>query len=70
MSREIIKIFESREHDTGMGAKIRGSIGNSQLKNIDPFVMLDEFKVREPAGVPDHPHRGFEAVSKNTLRWI
>lgn len=24
--------------------------------------MLDEFKVRKPAGFPDHPHRGFETV--------
>lgn len=33
-----------------------------QLKNLDPFLMLDEFKVRKPAGFPDHPHRGFETV--------
>lgn len=33
-----------------------------QLKNLDPFLLLDEFKVRKPAGFPDHPHRGFETV--------
>ena len=25
--------------------------------------MLDYFKVRLPAGFPDHPHRGFETVT-------
>lgn len=34
----------------------------SQLRNLDPFLMLDEFRVSKPAGFPDHPHRGFETV--------
>lgn len=38
-------------------------LGSSQLKNLDPFLMLDEFCVRKPAGFPDHPHRGFETVT-------
>lgn len=29
----------------------------------DPFVLLDEFTVTPPAAFPDHPHRGFEAVT-------
>ncbi|TSY13817.1 Pirin [Bagarius yarrelli] len=32
-------------------------------ENLDPFLMLDEFCVKKPAGFPDHPHRGFETVT-------
>lgn len=39
------------------------SIGTHQLRNLDPFLMLDEFDVQAPAGFPDHPHRGFETVT-------
>jgi redox-sensitive bicupin YhaK (pirin superfamily) len=33
-----------------------------QLYNFDPFLLLDDFRVKAPAGFPDHPHRGFETV--------
>ncbi|CAG5124493.1 unnamed protein product, partial [Candidula unifasciata] len=33
------------------------------LRNFDPFLLLDEFKGKAPAGFPDHPHRGFETVT-------
>ncbi|KAH3833461.1 hypothetical protein DPMN_106771 [Dreissena polymorpha] len=54
------RVVESREQDEGVGARVRRSIGTSRLKNLDPFLMLDEFKVKKPVGFPDHPHRGFE----------
>jgi len=37
--------------------------GNQHLRNLDPFLMLDYFNLKLPAGFPDHPHRGFETVT-------
>ena len=35
---------------------MRRSIGSRELRNLDPFLMLDEFTVIKPAGFPDHPY--------------
>jgi hypothetical protein len=31
--------------------------GRPELRNLDPFLMLDNFDVRLPANFQDHPHR-------------
>ncbi|XP_043929010.1 pirin isoform X2 [Protopterus annectens] len=61
--RKVIKTVLSVEQSEGVGARVRRSIGRQELRNLDPFLMLDEFKVAKPAGFPDHPHRGFETVT-------
>ena len=61
--RKMSKVVQSIEQGEGVGARVRRSIGRHELRNFDPFLMLDHFKVAAPAGFPDHPHRGFETVT-------
>ncbi|MEZ5738150.1 MAG: pirin family protein [Burkholderiaceae bacterium] len=51
----------------GAGVALRRVIGGPALSELDPFLLLDEFRSDVPgdylAGFPNHPHRGFETVT-------
>lgn len=59
----VVKKVLAKSQSEGDGATVRRAIGSRDLRNLDPFLMLDDFSVSPPAGFPDHPHRGFETVT-------
>jgi len=46
----------------GAGVTVKRLMPAHGLRNFDPFVLWDHFGI-ESGGFPDHPHRGFEAIT-------
>lgn len=61
--RGIARVIQCKPQGDGDGAVVSRSIGSHQLDYFDPFLLLDVFTLKFPAGFPDHPHRGFETVT-------
>jgi redox-sensitive bicupin YhaK (pirin superfamily) len=64
--RPVTKVVPGTKTMDGAGVPITRTIGTSALRNLDPYLMLDELKgpaSSAMAGFPDHPHRGFETCT-------
>lgn len=59
----VLQRITARATVDGRGATLQRLFPAPELRHLDPFVLLDDFDVRRPAGFPDHPHRGFEAFT-------
>ena len=65
--RRVARVAHGQPTSDGAGVKLTRILGTQAFADLDPFLMLDEFRSDDPAaylaGFPDHPHRGFETVT-------
>jgi len=65
--RAVQQITQGEAASDGAGVRLTRMIGSPEIRELDPFLMLDVFESDNPddylAGFPPHPHRGFETVT-------
>src|SRR6478735_5476581 len=68
VQRRALQVTTAPRGFEGEGFPVRRAFAGIDLKNLDPFIMMDqmgevEYAPGEPKGTPWHPHRGFETVT-------
>jgi redox-sensitive bicupin YhaK (pirin superfamily) len=66
--RSVIQVVNAKTTLEGEGFIVHRAFPNNDLREFDPFLLLDEMgpieiSAGEAKGAPDHPHRGFETVT-------
>ncbi|MFZ0453437.1 MAG: pirin family protein [Ignavibacteriaceae bacterium] len=65
--RPVKKILKAQPTIEGAGVNLRRAIGFGDPSEVDPFLLLDDFRNEHPedylAGFPWHPHRGIETIT-------
>ncbi len=66
--RPVKQLIEAPQGYEGEGFPVRRAFAGVDLRDLDPFVHMDqmgevEYAPGEPKGTPWHPHRGFETVT-------
>ena len=65
--RPVKKILKAQPTIEGAGVNLRRAIGFGDPSEVDPFLLLDDFRNERPedylAGFPWHPHRGIETIT-------
>jgi redox-sensitive bicupin YhaK (pirin superfamily) len=66
-TRKIRKVIRSKPTIEGAGVHLRRAFGFSEVPELDPFLLLDDFRSTDPRlylkGFPWHPHRGMETIT-------
>ncbi len=66
-TRAISRHAKAKPTMEGAGVKLHRAFGFGDTSDVDPFLMLDDFRNEHPedyrAGFPWHPHRGIETIS-------
>jgi len=67
IERKIKKVWKSKPTIEGAGVHLKRAFGYTQVPQVDPFLLLDDFHSDVPrdylAGFPWHPHRGIETIT-------